>query len=320
MGIQWRPMRPKDVRGCAEIIAAHPVNGARYRDDIGKLFKVWLGLLGREAFRAVVIEAVDTSQRTATIGVGVSVFVSEAFLTQIKTPPYRWVGPELVRRIVQGDDPLLSDQQMRQANAQGGLNLVTWEGALKHEFADRPDAHTAVFSAYVEQHRGFLIKEMIGHGISAELLEGTLRSGASLLDSNGQYTNTPDRPTREIFVSPHYIGMTRELALSRVGSWVASLFIYQTPLLNFRPSEQRLLLTALRGGTDEELSDELGISLSAVKKTWGLIYDRSAACLPGFSSNHDGSSDGTSERGKEKKQRLLKYLRDHPEELRPASP
>ena len=320
MSIQWRPMRPKDVRKCADIIAEHPVNGARYRDDIGKLYPVWLSLLGREAFRAVVIESVDAAQRAALIGVGVSAFVSDDFLVQLKTPPYRWVGRELVRRIAGGDDPLLSDQQMRHANANGGLNLVTWEGALNKEFVDRPEAHTAVLSAFVEQHRGFLLKEMIAHGMSAELLEATLRSGGSLLDSNGRYTNTPDRTIGEIFASPHIVGITRELARSRVGFWVASLFIHEAPQFNFRPSEQRLLMTALRGGTDEELSDELGISLSAVKKTWGLIYERAAAHLPGFSSNHDGSSNGASERGKEKKQRLLKYLRDHPEELRPASP
>ena len=95
-------------------------------------------------------------------------------------------------------------------------------------------------------------------------------------------------------------------------------FRLSAPRFNFRPSEQRLLLTALRGGTDEELSDELGVSLSAIKKTWALIYERASAHLRGFSSNH--VTDGASERGKEKKRRLLNYLRDHPEELRPASP
>jgi DNA-binding CsgD family transcriptional regulator len=320
MSIQWRPMRPKDVRGCAEIIAAHPVNGARYRDDIQNLHKVWLNLLGREAFRAAAIESVDASQRATLIGVGVSAFVNDTFLTHLKTPPYRWVGPELVRQIVRGDNPLLSDQQVRQANSQGGLNLVTWEGALNHEFRDRPEAHTAVFSAFVEQHRGFLLKEMLAHGMSEELLAATLRSGGSLLDSEGCYTDTPGRSISEIFAAPHIVGITRELALSRVGFWIASLFIHEAPQFDFRPSEQRLLLTALRGGTDEELSDDLGISLSAVKKTWSLIYERAAAHLPGFSSNHNGSTNGASERGKEKKQRLLTYLRDHPEEMRPAAP
>jgi hypothetical protein len=104
---------------------------------------------------------------------------------------------------------------------------------------------------------------------------------------------------------------------SRVGYWVASLFVHATPRFALRPSEQRLLLAALRGGTDEALAAELRVSLSAVKKTWVLIYERVSAYLPDFSS--DRKPNGMIERGKEKKQRLLNYLREHPEELRPAS-
>jgi hypothetical protein len=112
--------------------------------------------------------------------------------------------------------------------------------------------------------------------------------------------------------------MTRQLALSRAGSWIGSIFLNQPARFGFRPSEQRLLLTALRGGTDPELADELGVSLSAVKKSWALIYERVSPHLQGFTCCHE-SIEGVSERGKEKKQRLLCYLRDHPEELRPAS-
>ena len=318
MGIRWRPMRPEDVLGCADMIAAHPVSGARYGDQIIHLGKVWLSLLGREAFRAVVIESVNGSQLPERIGVGVSAFVSDAFLAELKTPPFRWIGPEFVRRMVEGNDPLLSDKQVRQANAEGGLNLVTWEGALNEEASDSPEALTALISAYVDQHRGFLLKEMAAHALSEKLLEAGLRSGGAVLNSAGQYTDTPEFPVRQIFASPHIVGMTRELALSRVGFWVACLFFHEPPQLSFRPSEQRLLLTALRGGTDEDLSEDLGISLSGVKKTWASIYERAADHIPGFSSNHNELS--AAERGKEKKQRLLTYLRDHPEELRPASP
>jgi hypothetical protein len=62
----------------------------------------------------------------------------------------------------------------------------------------------------------------------------------------------------------------------------------------------------------------LSISLSAVKKTWLSIYHRVSGHVPGFSSNRE-AVEGTTERGKEKKQRLLNYLREHPEELRPAA-
>jgi len=74
----------------------------------------------------------------------------------------------------------------------------------------------------------------------------------------------------------------------------------------------------LHGETDEELALDLGVSLSAVKKTWAHIYERTSAYLPDVCPACEPS--GAAERGKEKKQRLLSYLRDHPEELRPASP
>lgn len=318
MGIRWRPMRPKDVRECVNIVAAHPVIGLRYGNGVGDLRTVWLRLLGREAFRAVVFEEGQGS-KVALVGVGVSVFVTDTFLLQMKTPPLFWVGPELTRRIMQEDNPLLSDKQLREANSERGLNLVTWEGALNQKCLDRPEAKAAVFSAFVEQHRGFLLKEVVGHGMTEELLEGTLRSGGSLLDAQGNYVDSVEKPIQEVFASPHYVGLTRELALSRTGSWVGSLFIYERPRFGLRPSEQRLLLTALRGGTDDELANELGVSLSSVEKTWAFIYARASAHLSGLSSNHD-ASEGATERGKEKKQRLLNYLREHPEELRPASP
>src|SRR2546429_6039975 len=56
--------------------------------------------------------------------------------------------------------------------------------------------------------------------------------------------------------------------------------VYQAPRFGFSASEQRLLLKAFLGGTDEDLADELGVSLSAVKKAWQSIYERVSACDP----------------------------------------
>lgn len=316
MTITHRPMRPRDVRECVEIVAASPIQAARYGVSIRDLPRVWEGLLGQEAFRAIVLEETQDHLKPTKIGVGVSTFISDDFLQSIKTPPFSWVYPELIRRIASGKSPLLSDKQIREANANGGLNLLVWEGTVRDE--SRAEVLIAVLSAFLEQHRGFLLKEFITHGNSIGRLEGILRTGGQLLNEHAQYVDRLQKPLLEIFESPHYVGVTREVALSRLGSWVGLVFMHEPARFGFRPSEQRLLLTALRGGTDSELSDELGISLSAVKKTWLLIYDRVSGHLPGFSSNRD-HLEGATERGKEKKQRLLNYLRDHPEELRPAS-
>jgi hypothetical protein len=157
---------------------------------------------------------------------------------------------------------------------------------------------------------------LLGHGTNVVVLEATFRMGNLFLSSvDGTYIDYIEKTPQELLSVPHFIGISRELALSRLGTWIGSLFIYEPPHLGFRPSEQRLLLAALRGGRDEDLAHELGLSLSAVKKRWLSIYERVAACdsriIPIAHSGHDGAS----ERGKEKKQRLLAYLREHPEEL-----
>ena len=318
MALRFRPMRPNDVQQCAEIVAAHPLLGPQYRSGIGDLRSAWLSFLGREAFRAVVFENVRDSQlRTAEVGV--SLFVSNEFLLEIKTPPFFWIGPALTKRMLRGDSPLLSDKQVRQANANGGLNLLAWIDALDAEHLESVDARAAVFSAFVSEHRGFLLKELAGQGVSLETLEGAIRSGGLLFSPvEGRYVESLDRPLHEIVAVPYIIGLTRELAMARVGTWIGSLFVYQPPQFSFRPSEQRLLLAALPGGTDEDVATAPGISLSAVKKTWRSIYDRVTDRSPGLIPDQ-APEELTSERGKEKKQRLLAYLREHPEELRPAA-
>jgi hypothetical protein len=77
------------------------------------------------------------------------------------------------------------------------------------------------------------------------------------------------------------------------------------------------LSAALNGHTDEELSKHLDISLFTVKKVWLEIDRRAALNLPEVFADfrHDGQ---TQWRGKQKRHRLLSYLHEHPEELRPA--
>jgi hypothetical protein len=97
-------------------------------------------------------------------------------------------------------------------------------------------------------------------------------------------------------------------------------FSLRSPQIGFSRSEQKLLSAALRGGTDEELSDELVISLSAVKKAWSSVYDRAAEHLPdSILAVETEEERRNGDRGKQKKQRLLAYLREHPEELRPCA-
>jgi hypothetical protein len=277
----------------------------------------WLRLLSSNGFCAtsIVEEEVDGA-RPRLLGVGVSVFISDDFLRQLKAPPFFWIGPELVKRLARGGDSvLLSQKQVQEANSRGGLNLLIWHGAVRAEDAKRAEIWSELMTVFLDNHRGFLLKEIVVQGESPEHLEGLRNSGGFLLRAtDGRYGDIQATGFHQLVEQPHVVGITREIAVQQFGSWVSALFYYEPPRFGFSSSEQRLLLSALAGGTDEDLSEQLGVSLSTVKKTWRLVYDRVAGRLPDLIPGQ-----GISERGKEKKQHLLAYLRTRPEELRPVS-
>ncbi len=249
MALRHRSMRREDVQECVEIVGAHPLLGPQYGNVIKDLRSVWLSLLGREAFRAVVFEDAKDS-KVRTVGVGVSSFVSDDFLRDLKTPPFIWIGPELTKRILCGNSPLLSDKQVRQANARGGLNLLTWVGAFNADHLQSAEGFAAMITAFIDAHRGFLLKEITAHAMTLENLEGAIRSGGLFFSPvEARYVESLDKPLHEVLDAPYLIGLTRELAMARFGTWIGSFFVYQPPRFGFRPSEQRLLLAALEGGT-----------------------------------------------------------------------
>lgn len=141
--------------------------------------------------------------------------------------------------------------------------------------------------------------------------------GLPLSPVSGEYTESLDLPST--LDQPHLFGLTRELARDKM-SWISSLFLYRPPEIIFSGSERKLLTVALRGLTDEELSDELAISLSGVKKVWCSIYERASQFVDGFIQNSEFEEEQRNgDRGKQKKQRIVAHLREHPEELRPYS-
>jgi hypothetical protein len=322
MSLRNRPMRPKDVRECVEFVAAHPFVGPRYGNAIEDLRSSWLRLLSCNGFcSAIVFEEELDGAAPRMFGVGVTVFISDNFLRELKTPPGFWMSPEIARRVARGDhSPLLSQKEIQEANSQGGLNLAVWHACVGLEDTQRTEVWTELMTAFLDHHRGYLLKELLVQAESPEHLEGVRNTGGFLFKpEESRYGDLDGRDLRELVSEAHIMGLTREMALGHRGSWVGSLFSYEPPQFCFNVSEQRLLISALGGGTDEVLSDDLGISLSAVKKTWRSIYDRVAGCLPELIPGNSQPDGEASKRGRDKKQRLIAYLREHPQELRPVS-
>jgi hypothetical protein len=227
--------------------------------------------------------------------------------------------------MTKGVSPVLTDRQLREANSRDGLNLLCWEGSGRPGYEAHSELQRYMFSVFIEGHRGYLLKEVIGTQCeSPDRLGFHLKTGGYLWDAvAGRYTSTLTRDLSEIVSKPHIAGIAYDLELKRqrawAGSWADALFDYHPPVLGLSRSEQRLLSRALPGATDEHLTETLGTSLPAVKKMWVSIYRRVEDCLPELIPDALGSDTPASGRGREKRRRLLAYLRERPEELRPVS-
>lgn len=320
MEVRYRPLQPKDIGKCVEYVAQHPILGPRYGKSIEQL-PAAIRAAQRDTY--IAINVFEEIQRSGIrfLGPGMAVFVNENFLSEAKTTPSFWLGPELVKRIKHGKSPLLSDTQIRDANSTTGLNLMVWHTCFHPAEIVRIEVGVAIMTAFEDTFRGFLLKEIFSQADSLEQFNAARDAGGLYFDRrNGGYGRFRELDADSFSAEPRNFGMTRELALNHGSSWIGSFFVYGPPQIGFSQSEQRLLLSALgSSGTDEELSEGLGVSLFAVKKAWRSIYDRVAARLPELIPPEIRPDSNAQRRGRQKKQRLLIYLREHPEELRPVS-
>ncbi len=324
MKLRHRAMQPEDIPECVDLLANHPVFGPRYGQMIEFLPQALHRLLESEAGVITVFRA-DEGSCSPICFFGIAAIVGDDFLREMKEPPHFWVGPELTRRVVRGESPLLTDRQLREAHSRGGLNLVCWEGFVRPVYETHGELQRLTMEIFIQKHRGYLWKEVISSQTSNwDHLHFVLRTGGYLWDPlAGGCTSTLRKDSSEIINRPHILGITRDLELKRrgnwSGSWVGALFDYHAPILGFNRSEQRLLSSALSGATDEQLAGMLGTSLPAVKKMWVSIYNRVEERLPVLIPDPLKTDAPAGSRGKEKRRGLLAYLREHSEELRPVS-
>lgn len=314
MRLRHRTATASDLR----TYARHLTVRDRYGELFGRLADVWCGLLSRESIIAAVVEDLDRDPEDRLLGLRVSAFLSDHFTRHARTPPLVWIGPELLRRIGQNTSPILDCPGVRAANSGDGLNLFVWEVHIR---AVAEQEFLAVYSmlakALFEYHAGFNIKEVIAQHPPGRVLQAAIRSGDWFVHQrHGNYV-TPDDP-EALEGEPYVCGLTRELAHRLAGNSLGNLFCYTPPRAFFTPAEQRLLTAALNGRTDHEIAEVLAVSLAAAKRCWESVYARASLRLPEVFSENAISLAGA--RGAEKRRRLLAYLREHPEELRPWVP
>jgi hypothetical protein len=308
-------MTRRDVNECVQTLASHPDFHLQYDGQRELLRRALIRLVGSEGFRAYVFEDADGTP-ARHMGVGAIAFLTDGFTEEAKKTPYFWIGAELIRKLLLGEMPVLSDREVRVANSGEGLTVFAWPLGFRSEDCKEAEFLNALMATFIHEVRGYNLKEFIGQATVVDGVRASLNSGALLFTCEGVLGELPPSGAEKLLAQPHLISILRAAALKHVGAWSTSIFVHTPPRIGFSQSEQRLLSTGLDGRTDEELAEELAISISAIKKAWSSIYAKiDRAALGIFGNTSDGASG---DRGKEKKQKVLAYIRTHPEELRPV--
>jgi hypothetical protein len=300
----WRPISEADLSKCLEIQPACIGDQVVGRSAA---LRIWKSLLDNPAFQANVIESERALAGQKIVACGMGVFVTKAFADREIRDPRPSLNSRIVAGIASGDSPLLTRAQIGAGNAGDGNDFVnmygTWRDGVMN--ADQlAEVQALLGTSFVEHFAGYrfnrVLKEAIGHSrIDLARATGTYRVIAEFNETESAL-----------------VVVTRESVLTAPYSVAATMYRYQAPVLRLRPAEQRLLVAALAGKTDAELSAELGLSIEAIKKRWMSIFDRVDEFKPEILSRADVDSDS---RGPQKRHRVVAYIRTHPEELRPFS-
>jgi hypothetical protein len=300
----WRPISDSDLSECLNL---QPACLGDQIVDRRTALRVWKSLLDHPAFQANVIESDRPIAGHNIVACGMGVFVTKAFADREIKSPRPGINSRIIAGLASEDSVVLSRNQIAAGNAGAGLDFVnmygTWrEGILNA--AQLAEAQALLGSSFVEHFAGYrfnrVLKEAVGH------------SKIALARATGTYRMVAEFPQADSALAV----ATPESVSTAPYSVAAKLYRYKPPVLRLSPAEQRLLIAALAGNTDAELSADLGLSIEAIKKRWMSIFERVEQFKPDILARSDADTDG---RGPQKRHRVVAYIRTHPEELRPFS-
>ena len=283
--------------------------------DRARVIDLWTELFRAECCRSV---AVDDSRRppeTRLVGFGLSVFATDDFTQRVLAG-----RPFLSRAFLEewhaGRRPFLTTKEIAEANAGDGLNLVVLHYGWCKDVApeDMTPIQMVQTERFIYEHAGYATKEYIHEVFGAALRDFLLASGMRLTRDYREdaWHEALAKVSEDDW--PYLFAFGEEA--SRAGS-LTSLFRSKgaRPRFGFSPGEQRLLLLALEGRSDDELADALDLSSWTVKKRWQSVYAKVDAIDPRIVAPHRENEDDTKVR--QRRRYLLAHLREHLEELRP---
>lgn len=266
---------------------------------------VWTRLLGHSGFDAHVIEDLNRPHGQRLVGLGVTIALDDAWRRRLAGAPPPFAAAQLYAELADGSYQPPSDKELARLSGLGEVAfLVLHYGQVLQDLAD-PDTVEMLdvaMTLFRQAHAGYRLQCLYQEGLGDQ---GAYLRSMGFLPRTVRTGGVPD-----------LYGLNRDEArLLLPGSPVRNAFQFTPPRFGFSAAERRLLRLAVTQLTDEEICDELGVSLHGVKKQWRSVHQRALQAMPSLFDGQAEADTGT--RGPEKRRALLHYLRQHPEELRP---
>jgi DNA-binding CsgD family transcriptional regulator len=301
-----RTTQPEDIDRCMYAVRDRFL----YDDEqLKHLRSLWATLLFRDIARSAVV--FDEADPRRILAFGIAAPLKQSRFDDIFRDRAAYITNSLLEECMAGKEPFLDEREYAAANASSGLSTFVLQNSISESL--NTSSFTNVLSklseTFVSQYAGCRLRA-IAHEAFGVPPEFAIDLGLQVIEHaqppNHRFPDCP--PDRK----PSYIAfMTHEQAEQRPGNLTMNtLFLrFAPPLFSFKATERRLLRFAIEGESDERIAALLQIAPRTLKKRWSEIYIATEA-VTGVPSGGMGGR-----RGAEARRHVLRYIRQHPEEL-----
>lgn len=308
----WRKTQAKDLAKCLQL---HPAKNGAEIVGPARALSAW-----QQAFemyhstRSAVVEMREKN-RVEIVGFGFASFVKRSFAEEEVRNPRPGLNSRIIESITDGNAVIATYAEVREANTRGDLQQVMLDTSWKNgplTAAQVDEVRVLLGRAYQELFAGYHFSRILTEMVD-ELDMWHIRGQRSfrILDRFENFRRA--NPRTKWNADRILLEVTLDTMRADPHSVAAGLFQHHVqPQFAFTQGEQELLELALAGADDASIAKSLFVTLPAIKRRWSNIFE----CVSSIREDLC-PLDGDGKRGIQKRQRVLAYVRNHPEELRP---
>lgn len=305
--------RPVDIEDLQDCLQIQPNRLGAERIGLKRALRAWKAILNDSDSCVAYLVEKKAGDAKEIVGFGLGTFVTASFADAELANPQPGLNARIVESIDARKSVIPSYRYLQTANAAATLDHVVMYSSEKLSSLTSDElvlVRNHLARSYLEGYAGYCLRRMIFEIVDDFEFEkvksyGGVRIIKRLKTDDAK--RTPWRGTRALCEA------TAEGFRDNPDSVAARPFIDRTPpILDFSPSQKRLLVAALRGAENAELAAHLRRTPAAIKRTWAGIFEQCEQHLPELLPASDGSI-----RGQQKRHKVMTYIRDHPEETRP---